>query len=309
MKSVLAVLLLGATLGIAQTSADTLFQNAQAAGREGDYRKAEFWLRQMQTDFPRDDRWGLSLVGIIDAQGRFDDALKLARELQPRYAKNPTLFLEMGRLYSELGRPAEALTEYQTALPLSTSKDMTVSLRNMIGDSYRALGQLDQAIAEFRRAKALSGKASLILALALSTKGNREDEAEYQAVLKENPDQPAALNNLAYGWAERNVNLDAALTMSQRAVTVTRGSALMLDTLGWVQFKKGLQAEAEKTLVDALLMEGGNQDTLREHLAAVLDARAAWTPDRRTLRGLLDSGASPNELAQMKTLLTKTRLP
>ena len=72
-------------------------------------------------------------------------------------------------------------------------------------------------------------------------------------------------------------------------------------------FKQGSFAEAECTLADALLMEGGNQDTLREHLGVVLDAGADWTPDRSSLRQLLGNAASPSEIAQMKVLLGEFR--
>ena len=55
--------------------------------------------------------------------------------------------------------------------------------------------------------------------------------------------------------------------------------------------------------------EGGIEQTpLLEHLAAVLDQRAVWTPERQELRTLLGSRLGPDELARVKVLLSPGKI-
>jgi len=295
----------------AQTSkppADELWREYVTAFNQPDYAKAEFWGRELRANYPLDDRWGPGLTSVLDAQGKTAEALKIAREIQPRYAKAPDHFLRVGVYLLKLDRAQEALGEFQTALRLSTTPTMTVAAYNQIGSAYRELEQLDDAIVAFRKAKELSGKPSIQLALTLGMKGHGDEEiAEYRAVLRETPLEPVALNNLAYAWAERNEHLDEALTYSRIAVDATRGSAVMSDTLGWIYFKKGMLEEAETTMVEALLQEGGNQPTLLQHLAAVLDARGQWNEERKELRALLETASRPGEIARLKLLLRKVQ--
>jgi len=293
---------------VAKTPADELFQEATTALQQRDYVKAEFWLRELRMNYPRDERWGPGLVATLDAQNKTQDALKLAQEIQPQFAKSATHSLRIGMLLARLDRVQEALVKYQAALRLSDSSAEKAVAYNLIGGAYLRLDAPDEAVTAFRKAKEIYGKASLQLAIGLSAMGNHEEEiTEYRAVLRETPNQSMALNNLAYALAERNQNLDEALSLARRAVDAVPGSSVNLDTLGWVYFKKGMLADAENTMGRALLMEDGNRPTLHRHLVAVLDARAQWTPDRRALRALLETGSTPSEIARMKVLLAKIR--
>ena len=98
-----------------------------------------------------------------------------------------------------------------------------------------------------------------------------------------------------------------AEAVSRRAVEALPGNAALMDTLAWVYFKKGMLGDAERTMIEALLFEGGTQDTLRDHLVAVMDARGDWTGDRRALRDLVDGASKPDEIARMKVLLGRVR--
>jgi tetratricopeptide (TPR) repeat protein len=59
------------------------------------------------------------------------------------------------------------------------------------------------------------------------------------------PEITEAFNYLAYVWAQKNVNLDKALTYAKQAVAAKPDSAAYLDTLGWVLFRKGDYAGAQ----------------------------------------------------------------
>jgi tetratricopeptide (TPR) repeat protein len=299
---------LGLLAQVPKTSADDLFKEASAAMQMQDFGTAEFWFKELRANYPKDTRWGLGLFTAVYGAGRFEDALKIAREIQPQYEKSAMHYVRVGAVLTRLDRPQEALGQLQIGLRYAGSPPESASVYTAMGEAYQALDQIDDAIAAHRKAKELTGRASFPLAYLLGMKGDYEGEVrEYRAVVRENPDVPAALNNLAYAFAVRGENLDEALTLSRRAVQLEPRIAVMEDTLGWVYFKLGMFADAEETMIGALLYEGGNQGTLREHLAAVMDARAMWTEDRRALRGLLEGEGKAGDVAKMKALLGKVR--
>lgn len=307
--ALLAVLL--ACAAVAQTGktpADELYRQVDEAVRKQDYPQAEFWLRQMRADYPRDERWGVSLMTILEAQGRLTDSLRIGQEIRPQFAKSAIYYTQMGTLFIKLNRATEALAEFQTALRYSDQPGMTGLIHGRIGSAEMQLGRFAQAISAFRKEKEITGRASVELAMALGANGDSTGEIqEYRAVLRESPGLTVALNNLAYAYALRNENLDEALSMAERAVDALPGNAAMVDTLAWVYFRKGMLADAEQVMIEALLYDGGTQDTLRDHLVEVMDARKDWSGERRALRDLVDGASKPDEIARMKVLLGRAR--
>jgi tetratricopeptide (TPR) repeat protein len=70
---------------------------------------------------------------------------------------------------------------------------------------------------------------------------NRVDDAiaRYRAVLMVEPDNLAALNNLAYQLADRKGAANEALPLADRAYRLSGHAPVIADTLGWVHYKLG----------------------------------------------------------------------
>lgn len=81
----------------------------------------------------------------------------------------------------------------------------------------------------------------------------RHDEAEkyLRMVIEQNPENADALNNLGYMFAELGKNLDEAEELIKKAMYLRPGAAYMIDSLGWVYFKKGEYETALKYLLRA----------------------------------------------------------
>ena len=81
-----------------------------------------------------------------------------------------------------------------------------------------------------------------------------EDEKSIEAMkrtIELSPDHAEALNYLGYTYAEKGVKLDEAEKFIKRALKVKPTSGYIVDSLGWVYFKKGNVDEALKTLEKA----------------------------------------------------------
>jgi tetratricopeptide (TPR) repeat protein len=163
-------------------------------------------------------------AGVLLKKGEFAQAEALLKELMGRYPSSLSPYLVLGRAYLNKGEKELAIETYNKALLL-----------------------------EPRNTDALAGKArSLYLAGRVN-----EAIAAYEEVMAINDGLAPAANDLAYIYAEAEKNLDRALELATRAKEMQPHNPDILDTMGWVQFRKGLYAHAEKNLRDALAKRPG----------------------------------------------------
>jgi tetratricopeptide (TPR) repeat protein len=70
-------------------------------------------------------------------------------------------------------------------------------------------------------------------------------EAAYRRVLEIDTEAPVAANNLAWIYAERQDDLDKALALARSAIARLPNNPQVLDTLGWIYYRRG---EAEQAI-------------------------------------------------------------
>lgn len=104
----------------------------------------------------------------------------------------------------------------------------------------------------------------------LQDRMNLKDEMvlSMQKVVELDPEHSQALNYLAYTWAEKNEQLELAENYARKAVKNEKQDAFILDTLGWVLFKKGEFKEAIQVLEKAHAMQP-QVSIISEHLGDV----------------------------------------
>jgi len=95
-------------------------------------------------------------------------------------------------------------------------------------------------------------------------------EKDLMGILKTNPDNADALNALGYTWVERDMNLEQAYDYIMQAYELKPNNKAVLDSVGWVYYKKGDLSKAEKYL--RLAVEDNQQDLESyQHLITVLN--------------------------------------
>jgi tetratricopeptide (TPR) repeat protein len=118
-----------------------------------------------------------------------------------------------------------------------------------------------------------------------------ESEALFRQLVDTEPNDANAANYLGYMWADREVHLEEALELIARAVSLDPGNSAYLDSLGWVHFRLGDLAEAERWLRRAVDLGGNLGDgTIYCHLGEVLLVGGDRTEARRYLVLGLDMG-------------------
>ncbi|SVB13217.1 uncharacterized protein METZ01_LOCUS166071 [marine metagenome] len=78
-------------------------------------------------------------------------------------------------------------------------------------------------------------------------------EKDFLSSLDFKPDSPNVLNYLAYGWIEKDENIDLSLNMLEEAYEANPNSYYILDSLAWAHYKKNnleLAAELMEKVID-----------------------------------------------------------
>jgi tetratricopeptide (TPR) repeat protein len=99
-----------------------------------------------------------------------------------------------------------------------------------------------------------------------------ECEREYSTVIQLKPDFAPAYNNLGFMWIERNLNLEEAIKLVQKAVELDPENAAYMDSLGWGYFKQGKLDEALAEFQRALKYDQSDPGIL-DHVGDVYEAK------------------------------------
>ncbi|WP_234484075.1 tetratricopeptide repeat protein [Noviherbaspirillum pedocola] len=117
----------------------------------------------------------------------------------------------------------------------------------------------------------------------MAEKLNRLDvmESSLRRIIQLDPKNQNAYNALGYSLAERNLRLDEAQSLVEKAHELAPNDPFIIDSLGWVQFRRGNLKEAETLLRRAYRMRPDPE--IAAHLGEVLwalgqrdDARKLW---------------------------------
>ena len=139
-----------------------------------------------------------------------------------------------------------------------------------LGPAARRTGN---ALANYEKARELAPNDSKILnsiALLESNSGQaRQAIATLNRQLALDPNNAAAMNNLAFNLAESGTDLDRALALAESVARKFPNDPAVIDTLGWVYAKRGLNQSALQVL-SGLVKKYPNEPAFRYHLAVVL---------------------------------------
>jgi predicted Zn-dependent protease len=197
-------------------------------------------------------------------------------------------------------RPGTALAllkDYARQHP-EEAVDLTVMEAQLLGDhggADRALRLLDGSLKAHPQHPALEYERAIILE---QTGRVSESVRAMQQLLAQRPRDPTLLNALGYTLADHDLELPRAESMIRRALEQMPDNPAVLDSLGWVRFRRGDAAGALPALERAYdishdaqiaahwgqaLWVSGRQEAARKVWAEAL----ARDPDSRSLRAII----------------------
>jgi Flp pilus assembly protein TadD len=137
----------------------------------------------------------------------------------------------------------------------------------------------------------------------------RRDEAKpmYEEVLRAQPDQPVALNNLAYLKAEEGSDLDTAMSYARKARSSYPQDSNIADTLGWIYIKKNLSDDAIRIYREITSREPNNP-VYRYHLAMALLQKGDRQSAKKELETAMKNGPTAADQQKIQALMVKVGL-
>jgi len=224
---------------------------AQLAEERGDIQAAQRWLEKVDTEEPR-TYFGAQLkrAQLIGKQGDLDGARRFLAALKAdEPAQQAQVVLAEGQILRDAGQ-AEA--------------------------AYKVMEE---------GARRFPANTDLLYDFALlAEKTGRVDvmETVLREVMKLAPDNHHAYNALGYSLAERNVRLDEALVLIDKALKMAPGDPFIMDSMGWVQYRLGQLDAAEQHLRAAYALRSDVE--IAVHLGEVLWRKGKKADAQKLLR-------------------------
>ena len=279
------------------------YQVGFLAWKQKDLKKAEQVFGDLYKTYPTDRRGLVGVVETLASENRMPDAIK---EMQRAVAADPSrrdLKLALANLQVRSEKYDEAIQIYTELLQ---SEPKSADLLFKIAETYRRKGDLNQAINQFRLcSQNAPGDTNCLLQLGLLMDGTgRRDQAQpiYEQILKIQPDNSVALNNLAFMKAEQGLDLDTALQMAQRARQKVPNSPDIADTLGWIYIKKNLSEDAVRVFKDLVIQEPANP-AYHYHFGMALLQKGDKPSAKSEFEKALKNNPSKDDGAKIKQLL------
>jgi tetratricopeptide (TPR) repeat protein len=245
------------------------------------------------------------LLQVLSLRNKHEAVVEVCkRGLKEAQLTNRVMFhTSLGHALMYLGKMDACLSAYQEAIKDAGKNEMLRCKRRYI-DALSYAGQHDKALAECQAllkeynqgGELREVRATLSTVYAGMGKHDLADR-QLLLILENDPNDATANNDLGYGWADRNKNLDEAERMVRKAIELDRkqrtgpglsgqdeDNAAYIDSLGWVLFRKGKLDEARAELEKASKLPTGDDDpTVWDHLGDVYfrlelpdKAVAAW---------------------------------
>ncbi len=215
----------------------------------------------------------MAIGDIFQAVDRCDDAIKIYDTIPKTANMRRNADVQTGSCLATLEQPEEG-AKYVKRVVDADAKDIDAAIE--LGNIYRASDKFTEAAAAYSSAIDTIGtpgksdwRVFYYRGVALERSKRWPDaEADFKQALAINPEQPQVLNYLGYSWVDRGLNLDQALTMIKKAVSLSPNDGYIVDSLGWAYHRLGRNNEAVTTLESAIELKGGDA-TINDHLGDV----------------------------------------
>jgi tetratricopeptide (TPR) repeat protein len=245
----------------------------------------EAWLELDPENAKARQRLGRALFGLGEAEQAHEE---LSRSEQQDPAIEPAA-VAMGWLHHRNG-DAEQANEWMQKAQQQQPDNPKVHVA--LGSWLLEVGRIDEARQHAARVEELAPQSAELKmlrgAIAHRQGDYAEAEQQFDALLKQNPGNLAASNNLALALAEQNDpdKRSRALDLAQANARQQPNSPEILSTLGWVLYRMGRLDEAERILQASVAGGRASADTAY-YLAHVFRDRGRLPQVRKLLQAAL----------------------
>jgi tetratricopeptide (TPR) repeat protein len=249
---------------------------------------------------------GESRAYLLDSQP--DKSVQLVEAEAQKKPANLDLQREVGNAEMSAGQYDKAVATYQSLLAKVTETRQQSDLWTRIGESYLRKGDIQQSINSLEKARQGQPNNTVLTTNLgmLYDAENKPDLARkyYELSIRVDPNNPTALNNLAYLISQTNGDLDQALTYATRAKQRLPEHTEVNDTLGWIYLKKNLTDQAIDTF-RTLVVKAPQNPTYHYHYAMALLQKGDREGAKKECQSALTDKPGKQQENDIRQLLAK----
>jgi putative PEP-CTERM system TPR-repeat lipoprotein len=242
---------------------------------------------------------GVALAGIHMKTGKTQQALETARRIQRQNPNRPTGYILEGDILAGNKQWGTAVAAYQKAIRASDNGAAAVKLHNAQARTG-AIKVADNQLLQWLKLHPEDLSTRLYLAESyLGRNDSKAAQAQYEVILKQQPANLLALNNLANLIAVEDPRRARAL--AEQAYQRQPGNPALQDTLGWLLAEGGDLARGIPLLQSAV-KGAPDLPQARYRLALALSRNGDKAAARKELDRLLSSGKPFPQLEEARRL-------
>ncbi|MDR7332393.1 XrtA/PEP-CTERM system TPR-repeat protein PrsT [Roseateles asaccharophilus] len=243
----------------------------------------------------------LALFSSVEmSRGDITKAEQWAQQVVRALPKSPTGYNLLADAATRKGMPAAALDALRKAYDVDKSSQSLSRLIRAHGSYGSFRPAADLAAPWLQKNPNDIGVRSALAETLVRQRDFRAAKGQYEAILKTQPSQLDALNNLANVLIEMN-NAEA-VEVAERGLKVDARNILLLDTAGWAHHRLGSNDRALQLLRDARLRAPENA-AIRYHLAAALAKAGRKSEARDEANAALQSSVNSDTAEDARKLL------
>jgi putative PEP-CTERM system TPR-repeat lipoprotein len=232
--------------------------------------------------------------------GKPDEAITIARQVQKLNDKNPLGFVLEGDMQMFLKKPALALPAYEKAFALAKAPALMVKVAESMKQSGKAAPAL-ALVTQWHKDHPNDSIGTIYYAeQMMAAKDYKTASGLFEELLKREPNNPVALNNLA--WSYQQDKDPRALATAQQALKVSKDSPAVMDTVGWMMVEQG-DAKGGLPLLQQAAKLAPNALEIRYHLAVALNKSGDKAGARTELTSLLSQNKPFGQIDEARALL------
>lgn len=261
-------------------------------------------LNDILKDAPDSDKVRFYLAAVYEESKKDDEAVKHFRKIPSESQYFSEAVIHAAYLLKGLGRLTEAVEIVEAGL--EKRKDhpqmyaMYASLLDEKGDFQKAATSLEGAIAKFPD----NAQLRFYYGTVHDRLGNKPKVVEQmRKVLELDPNHVQGLNYLAFTWAEDGVHLDEAEKLARRATELDPQDGYVLDTLGWILYKREKVPEAIRFL-EAAHRTQPTVGVIAEHLADAYSKSSLVEKAVRMYNKALELETDSKKIEEIKSKIT-----
>ncbi len=282
----------------------------------------------------------LKMALILIDKKSYDVAIQKLQEILATTPDSDKVRFYLSAVYEEKKEPKKAFDEYMKIAKDSSyyeeARLHAAYLAKLMGDPKLAMTVLQESVAgkvenpqtyflmtQFHEENKDYKKSLEVLKLAEEKfpknaqvhfyRGSIQDKmdmkdamiASMKKVLTLDQEHVQAMNYLAFSWAEMGQDLDQAEKFARQAVLKEKNDAFILDTLGWVLFKKGQYKESIEVLERAYDMQP-SVGIIAEHLGDVYMKMNKYEKARSLFQKANDSETDSDRKKDLKSKITQS---